>query len=325
MSRSVLLLMAVPFALQGQQPASPPAPSTAPAPAAASASPVKLGGYLQTRLVYQSRAGLTATLNRARLQATGVIGSGFSYRIQAEFRTGSVGTGKASASLTDGFIRYVHQSLGLQVGQFKTPFTEEYLMSIADVESLDRSTVVDSLAPKRDIGIMADYQAGKHLALSVGAFNGEGQNVTSNRDSTLLGVARLSVRPIPEVTLAANVARYFGDSTRYGADISLETPRLVARGEWLAQQRDSMGGKKDHGWWVLGGYRVVQAVQLVGKYEDFRRDAISTSQRNLAWSAGLNYYVIAPSVRLSVFYVSRKIGAPGIRLGSFETQAQVRF
>jgi hypothetical protein len=49
--------------------------------------------------------GMTATPNRARLQATGVIGRAFSYRLQAEFRTGNVGTGKASASLTDAYIR----------------------------------------------------------------------------------------------------------------------------------------------------------------------------------------------------------------------------
>lgn len=321
MSRLLVFLLLAPAPLTAQQPAAPP-PTAATTPPA---SAVKLGGYMQTRLVYQSKAGMTATLNRARLQATGVLSRGFSYRLQAEFRTGNVGTGKASVSLTDAYIRWAHQALGIQVGQFKAPFTKEYLMSITDIESLDRSTVVDSLAPKRDIGVMAEYQAGKHAAFSVGAFNGEGQNVTSNRDSTVLGVARATVRPIPELTIGANVARYFGDSTRYGADVSFETARLLARGEWLAQQRDSVGGRSDRGWWALAGYRVVPDVQLVGKYEDFRRDAISTAQRNRAWSAGLNWYVVSPGVRLSAFYVSRKIGAPGIRRSALQTQLQVRF
>jgi phosphate-selective porin len=323
MSRVLVLLLLSPLALSAQQQQ----PAAAPAAAATTppASPVKLGGYMQTRVVYQSKVGMTATLNRARLQATGVIGRGFSYKLQAEFRTGNVGTGKASVSLTDAYIRWARQALGLQVGQFKTPFTKEYLMSIADIESLDRSTVVDSLAPKRDIGVMADYQAGKHVAFSIGAFNGEGQNVTANKDSTVLGVARATVRPIPELTIGANVARYFGDSTRYGADVSLETARVVARGEWVAQQRDSLDGKSDRGWWALAGYRVAPDVQLVGKYEDFRRDAISTAQRNRAWSAGLNWYVVSPGVRLSAFYVSRKIGTPGIRRGALQTQLQVRF
>jgi hypothetical protein len=166
---------------------------------------------------------MTATLNRARLTATGTIATGFSYRIQGEFRTGNVGTGKASVSLTDAYIRWSRQAFGVPVGQFKTPFTREYLASIADIESLDRSTVVDSLAPKRDIGITADYQFGKHLYVTAGAFNGEGQNVTANRDSTVLGVARVTLRPIPELSFSGNVARYFGDSLDMAGTSPLRT------------------------------------------------------------------------------------------------------
>jgi phosphate-selective porin len=257
-------------------------------------TPVKMGGYLQSRLVYQKDVGLTTTINRARLTATGTISPGFSYRIQGEFRTGNVGTGRASVSLTDAYIRWAHQAFGVQVGQFKTPFTREYLTGIADLETLDRSTAVDSLAPKRDIGLLADYQFGKHLLVTAGAFNGEGQNVTANRDSTLLGVARAAVKPIPQLSIGANVARYFG-------------------------------GKDDWGWLALAGVRVVPAVQLVGKYEDFRREQISAEQRNRAVSAGVNWYAVTSVARLSAFYVSRKIGDPGVRKGALQTQLQVRF
>ncbi len=312
-----LLLALAPLPLLAQQ--------AAPAAPAASTTPVKLGGFIQARLVYQRDVGLTATLNRARLQATGTIASAFSYRLQAEFRTGNVGTGKASVSLVDAYIRWSHRALGIQVGQMKTPFTREYITSIADLETLDRSTVVDSLAPKRDIGLTADYQAGKHLFMVAGVFNGEGQNVTANKDSTLLGVARVTVKPIPQVTIGANLARYFGDSTRYGADVSIEHQAVVLRGEFVAQSRDSAGGKHDRGWLALAGYKVTPAVQLVGKYEDFDREAISVQQANRAVSGGVNWYVVPATVRLSAFYVSRKVGDPGVRKGALETQLQVRF
>lgn len=317
MRRSFVLPLLVgfaPLALSAQQ--------SAPV---ATSTPVKLGGYMQARLAYQKDVGLTATLNRARLQATGTIATNFAYRLQAEFRTGNVGTGKASVSLTDAYIRWSRQSLGIQVGQMKTPFTREYIASIAEIETLDRSTVVDSIAPKRDIGIQADYQAGKHFFLVAGVFNGEGQNVTANRDSTVLGVARVTVRPIPEVTVGANVARYFGDSTRYGADVSIERKALVLRGEFVAQARDSAGGKNDRGWFALAGYKVTPAVQLVAKYEDFDREAISVQQANRAVSGGINWFVVPSTVRLSAFYVSRKIGDPGVRKGALQTQLQVRF
>jgi phosphate-selective porin len=290
----------------------------------AASTPARLGGYLQTRITYQSKVGMTATINRARLQATGTIATGFSYKVQGEFRTGNAGR-NASVSLTDAYIRFSHQAVGAQVGQFKTPFTWEYLTSIADIETLDRSTVVDSLAPKRDIGIMGDWQAGKYVLFSAGVFNGEGINVTSNRDSTVLGVARAAIKPVPQVTIGVNLARWFGDSLRYGADVSYQDLRFVARGEYVGGARDSLDAKEDWGWYGLAGFKPVPSVQLVAKYEDFRREAIGPQFRNRAWSIGVNSFPVIPTVRLSAFYVSRKVGKPGIRKGLLQTQLQVRF
>jgi len=102
-------------------------------------------------------------------------------------------------SQKDAFIRWQHHDLGVQAGQFKTPFTREFVTSLADLETADRSTVVDSLAPKRDLGLMGEYVFFKAATLSAGVFNGEGQNVTGNTDSTVLGVTRLVVRPIPVI------------------------------------------------------------------------------------------------------------------------------
>lgn len=293
-------------------------------PTPAPSTPAKLGGYLQTRLSYTKDVGMTATINRARLQATGTIATGFSYKVQGEFRTGSPGRG-ASVSLTDAFIRWSHQSLGVQVGQFKTPFAWEYLASIADIETLDRATVVDSLAPKRDIGLMADYQLSKYVLVSGGVFNGEGINVTANRDSTVLGVARVAVKPVPEITVGVNAARWFGDSTRYGADVAYQDTRFLLRGEYLVGVRDSLGGEHDKGWYGVAGFKVIPAVQLVAKYEDFDREEIGPQFKNRAYSFGINTYPVIPQVRLSAFYVSRKVGDPGVRVSQLQTQLQVKF
>lgn len=65
------------------------------------------------------------------------------WRIQGEFRTGAVGTGKASVSLQDAYARYQPGVFGLQTGQFKTPFTREFITSLTDVETADRSTAVE--------------------------------------------------------------------------------------------------------------------------------------------------------------------------------------
>lgn len=299
--------------------------STARAQSATAAAGVKLSGYIQARMVYMDEAGITTSINRARLSAGGPIASDFTWRIQGEFRTGNVGTGKASVSLQDAFIRWQHREIGVQAGQFKTPFTREFVTSLADLETADRSTVVDSLAPKRDLGLMGEYVYRGAATLSVGVFNGEGQNVTTNTDSTVLGVARFVVRPIPVIALGANVARYFGDSTRYGFDANYESPMVTLRGEYVAQARDSIGGEDDHGWYALGAVKVVPVVQLVGKYEDFRKDAIDPQRRNQAWTAAANLFLHGTAVKLTLEYVSRKIGDPGTRKGLGLAQLQARF
>ena len=205
---------------------------------------VRWSGYIQARETYQDEVGLTSSINRARLSAAGTVRGEVSWRVQGEFRTGNVGTGRASVSLQDAYIRWVRGTLGVQIGQFKTPFTREFITSLAEVETADRAFVVDTLAPKRDIGIMADYAVGGRGALTVGLFNGDGQNVTTNADSSLMGVARASYRVIPFVALGANVVHYFGDSTRYGVDVNVESPWGVLRSEYLGQHRD-VGGDDD--------------------------------------------------------------------------------
>lgn len=303
--------------LAAQQPA-------APAPAPAPSSGVKFSGYIQARETYQDEAGLTGSINRARLTASGGIATNFTWRISGEFRTGNAGKG-ASVALADGYIRWKKKDFGIQAGQFKTPFAREYYTALPDVETADRATVVDSLAPKRDIGVMADYDLRGKAMLQAGVFNGEGQNVTTNKDSTVLGVARLVVRPLKDINVGGSVAMYFGDSTRYGVEANYEGPELTVRGEYVAQARDSLGGDTDKGWYGLAAYFVHKKVQLVAKYEDFSRDAISLQQQNQAWTGGANLFLAGTAVRLTLEYISREVGDPGVRKGTGLAQLQLRF
>jgi phosphate-selective porin len=294
-------------------------------PATATSSPVKLSGYIQARETYQEGIGLTSTINRARLAASGSATGNISWRIQGEFRTGNVGTGKASVSLQDAYVRWAKDRLGVQVGQFKTPFTREFITSLAELETADRSTVVDSLAPKRDIGVMADYALGGRGTVTVGVFNGEGQNVTANRDSSALGVARVAMRPLPFLLLGTNVARYFRDSTRYGADASLESPWVILRGEYVGQHHDQVAGD-DKGWYALAAAPVRPWAEPVLKYEWFNRPTVPRNAgKNRAWTAGVNLFPWGKATRLTLEYVSRSVGEPGIRKSQALAQAQVIF
>jgi hypothetical protein len=301
-------------------------PATAQTPAPEPTTPtIKLSGYLQARETWQEQTGLTSSINRARLGATGAVAPPVTYRLQAEFRTGSVGNGRASVSLTDAYVRFARSRWAVQAGQFKTPFASEYLTSLADVETADRAAVVDSLAPKRDIGVMGEYAAGKVVTAYAGVFNGEGTNLTANADSTVLGVARVALRPVPHLTLGLNGARYFGDSTRYGIDAAYTGEQFVVRGEYLGQSRDLARAADDKGWYVVGAYALVPDVQFVSRYEEFERPGVSSQSKIRAWSLGANIRPLGPSTRFTLEYLSRKAGDPGVRRGRLLAQAQVKY
>ncbi len=279
-------------------------------------------GYVQVRETYRAD-NLTATLNRARAGLEGSLTHGFTYRLLVEYEAGGSGTTPAGVSLRDAFVRWAAGRVNLTGGQFKTPFTREFITSITEIETADRAAVVDSLAPKRDIGIMGGYDGGRY-GIQVGVFNGEGQNRIANLDSTNLIVARATGRPLAPLELGANLARYGADSARYGIDGRLDYRGATIQAEFIWQDRPG-DAPNDRGWYALAAYRVRPWVQLVLKQERFERPALGADRLDLATTGGVNVWFAGKRIRLLANYVSRRLGRPGVRAGTLIAQAQVRF
>ena len=141
----------------------------------------RLGGYVQVRETYIEPTGLTATLNRVRLSADGPLPNRFAYRVLVEFQAGATARTPALVSLREAIIRWQRGPWSAWGGQFKTPFSREYLIPVPQLETADFSAVVDTLAPKYDIGVMGEFTV-PWFSLLAGVFNGEGQNAGLNRD-----------------------------------------------------------------------------------------------------------------------------------------------
>ena len=287
-------------------------------------SPPRVVGYVQLRETWQDHLGLAATLNRARIGAEGGLPSRFSYRVLIELEAPASGRNPGTPSLRDAYIRWSSAPVSLWFGQFKTPFSREYITSITAIETADRATVVDTLATKRDIGVMADYAIGSLATLAFGVFNGEGQNANGNRDSTVLPIARATLRPIPQVTLGASGARYGPDSSRVGFEASFEERGYLARGEYIFQHRQGIA-ENDEGWFALLGARVMPWLQLIAKQEDFRRDFIGPARPMKASTLGANVDFPGGHSRLIVDWVARESGATLKRRDLVIGQLQVRF
>jgi hypothetical protein len=125
--------------------------------------------------------------------------------------------------------------------------------------------------------------------------------------------------------LIDGVARYFQDSTRYGVDASLESPWVILRAEYVGQHRDQ-GTRDDKGWYALAAAPVRPWLQPVLKYEWFDRPGVALdAQKNRAWTAGVNLFPWGKATRITLEYLSRKVGEPGVRKSLALAQAQVIF
>jgi len=312
----------------GAQSATPPPaapPVTAPASAASPGiSPPKLSGYVQARATAEKRVGLSATVNRVRFGADGSLPNRFTYRIMVEYEAGGNARTAAAVSLRDAYIRWTRNALAFQAGQYKTPFSRNFVTSLALLETVDRPSVVDTLATKRDIGVMAEYLPRPEASLSLGVFNGEGQNIPANRDSTVLVVSRAVVRPFSQLSLGASGATYERDSTRWGFEASVEQSGALLRAEWIAQHRRGHSSN-DEGWFVLGAMRVLPWAQLVAQVEDFKRPIMGPAFRMRATTVGANLDLGASRTRLTLEYVDRRSGPTQAHRRTGIAQLQVRF
>ena len=188
------------------------------------------------------------------------------------FGLGSVGTGRASVSLQDAYVRYKPGAIGLQAGQFKTPFTREFITSLADSRP---PTGRPPSTPWRRNATSASWPttpSARTATALLGVFNGEGQNITGNADSTLLIVPGRPAAPSPSDPRGEHRRLRWRQHARSGwtCRSTISAPRSAA--EYLTQRRDMPSGRQ--GMVRAGAYRVVPWLQLVFKQEDFRRSAI---------------------------------------------------
>ena len=286
----------------------------------------RVGGYIQAREIAQERVGLTTVLNRVRLSIDGSLPARFTYRALVELQTSAGARSPATVSLREATVKWNPAPFALTAGEFKTPFTREYLIPVPALELADLATVVDSLAPKYDMGVMGEYALGAVATVAAGVFNGEGANAIANRDSMMMIVARVTARPIPQLGVGASAARDGADSLRWGVDLSAQHDGGVVRGEYATRHvRGRARAEDDFGWYVFEGFRVTPRVQLIARQEDFQRPARGTASRVRGSACGTNIEIAPGRVRL-LLELSRRIGGrQQTRSDSYIAQLQAQF
>lgn len=263
-----------------------------------------ISGFVNFRYQYNSTNDANSfDVRRARLDVKGDIARDkVGYRLQVEF----AGTPK----ILDAYVTWkICDYVGMQAGQFKTPFSLENPYSPTGLETTDNSMVISNLAGYSDVsGISAN---GRDLGLgfngnflkrdgfsiinwSVGVFNGSGINRTdNNRQKDYSGI--LTVKPIKHLSLAAYHYNGWGYNAandvnfrrvRSGTGAKYDDGRWLVRGEYIWGKTGSTNSEGAYG---VVGYHFHKTVQAVLKYDYWKRDLTDKNTRWNNYTAGVNY------------------------------------
>ncbi|MDB4910748.1 MAG: hypothetical protein JWO39_1571 [Gemmatimonadetes bacterium] len=292
-----------------------------------------LSGYVSVRMTHTD--GATGfLLNRGRLTVQVGPKPFFGIKIQGDFSGAQTGKLRSDSTvagftLTDAYVQLVPPmkwatpgSLLAQLhpaivaGQFKTPYSLEYLTSFATLKTADRAQAVDRLSQKRDIGAMAQVGWGRFATLAAAVVNGEGPNATSNPDKTQMLMSRLTISPLSFLSVSAKIANEGADHA-WGYDGRAVWHALTVEGEGLYRKRptssttylDAGGG------YALVAYKVLPWLEPVYKYDrywDTRTTAvgstITTAATHSTWNVfGVNLLSSPEWLRLQLDWERRNV------------------
>jgi Phosphate-selective porin O and P len=288
----------------------------------ATPGPPRFAGYAQVRFQSIGDSALFL-LRRARIGAQGTLTPWATFKVQAELRSGGTGATAATVTATDLYVALTHGTWSGAVGQFKTPFSREFILGSTVLELADRPLVVDALVPNRDVGMMAQWERAGHITLQGGIFNGEGINRARNTDNRMLYVGRLVVTPIKGVDVGGAVAAG-SDSTRVDAELSARRGDWTLRAEYLQRHRDAPADEA-RGWFALAAYTVrPQQLQVVGRAEQFDPSS-APGDRTTAYTGGLQYFFRGDDLKLLASYGVFIEQGPSVSNNRFIVQLQARW
>lgn len=257
----------------------------------------------------QSTLNNAFDLHRMRLDVRGDVTQKWSYDIYTEF--GGTGVKLVDAWTTYKFGDY----LKFTAGQFKIPFSLESLITDSQLEFVDRSQVVEALVGRsKDVISSASNQQGRDIGLQIGGsfaklddfylfdysfgvFNGAGYDVTTDNNNHKDIVARLSIHPIKNLVVSANLYRGVAN---YGTPAKNQTrnregidARYVIGGLSLQAEYDkgTDGTIKRDGLFGQAAYFLIpKKLQLAAKYDTYDPNKLITTDRTQIYTGGVNYF-----------------------------------
>jgi phosphate-selective porin len=307
---------------------------------------VVLGGFVQGNAEFgdapDTRWGTDDDrflLRRARLNLTATLANDFTAKIEADFGANSLNTGAGSrGQLTDGYIQWSkYDAANVRIGQFKTPFGYEQLISDTKLLTIERALPNDRLTVSRQIGVavMGDIVE-KRLSYSVGAFNGNGVNTGQNDNENFMWAGRVSGQAY-EGTIAGQPVKLTGGinaftaqndapSNRkvgYGMDVQAVSGPLTLLAEWLRNENDALA--EAAGWSMLAAWRFNDNWRGLVRYETYDGDTAIANTTTDVWTLGVDYLFKGDDLKFSLNYLLGEQPEPADDGGRLIARMQVVF
>jgi phosphate-selective porin len=258
---------------------------------------LKVNGYIQASYTMDKDKVNNFQVKRARGKLSGNANENIKYSLLFDFIDDNKGSNLADAYID---VNYLPQA-NVRMGQFKTPFSMEYLASATEWDTIELAQVVSKLAPKRDIGIQIGGEVSPLLEYAVGVFNGTGSNAAEENKRKDI-VARGVIKPVKGFLLG--VSHYEGWSgkedenktkRRTDAQIGFINEPLSVKGEFIFGKN---GETSVYGWYAQFGYTLSipigkssQKLQPIVKYDSYDPNGDKEKDKTDIATIGLNWFI----------------------------------
>ena len=228
----------------------------------------ELSGWIDAQYRYEQGAAIDNSnfmIRRSRLSIKGILAPKLDYRIQVDFAP--------NTRLIDAYFRIKALPFaGLQIGQFKIPFSLENRLSPLTLELIDNANVVSALSGYKDVTGISSYSNGRDIGImltgtiasaeiqdekvsilsyNIGLFGGNGINVKTDNKAKDLAI-QVDFCPFVKgllLSASAYLGRYDmlwqgtatgidGDRNRYAFGMQYDNGSLTLRTEYLWGKTD---------------------------------------------------------------------------------------
>lgn len=296
------------------------------------------GSDLSSQTTAAKKVDSEFRVRRARLGASGSVSDKLGYRVTASLDGPGPGASPSTVKLYDAYVTYAaSEYAALTFGQFKYDFTLEGVEGTTSRLPVLRAEVINEIAGKlgtvggslRDIGARVSGAVNGFYGLRYGVsvINGSGLNTGDNNgDKDIVG--RITLSPVKGLTVGVSGYRGQGgdegatleiDESAYGFEADYAGEGFSLRAEYVAAEWENWDvasgasagrSQRPRGWYAQGSFRLPfeEKIELLGRYEDFEKDAGTSDSRLRTTTVGATYHISRKN-RITANYLFRDAGA----------------